>query len=90
MARLIAALNEPLTSTSANLPGAPPAPGAAAILRDFAAAVAGGTLLVLDGGVLGNRPPSTVVDCTTEPARLVRAGAIGRDELRRAVGSLGP
>src|SRR5437016_4562090 len=88
MARLVQALGEPVTSTSANLPGQPPAPGAAAITRDFAAAVAAGTLLVLDGGVLGNSPPSTVVDCTQPAPRLVREGALTLAELRRAVGRL--
>ena len=90
MARLVAALGEPLTSTSANLPGAPPAPGAAAIARDFAAAVAAGKLMVLDGGVLGNQPPSTVVDCTQAVPRLVRGGALTVQELRRAAGQLAP
>ena len=90
IARLVAGLGEPLTSTSANLPGQPPAPGAAAILRDFAGPVASGQLLVLDGGVLGNRPPSTVVDCTRSAARLVREGAIALAELRRAAGRLAP
>lgn len=90
IARLVAALGEPLTSTSANLPGSPPAPGADAILRDFAPAVASGQLLVLDGGVLGNRPPSTVVDCTTPQTRLVRSGALSPAELRAAVGRFAP
>jgi tRNA A37 threonylcarbamoyladenosine synthetase subunit TsaC/SUA5/YrdC len=45
---------------------------------------------VLDGGVLGNSPPSTVVDCTQPAARLVREGAITQEELRRAVGQLAP
>jgi L-threonylcarbamoyladenylate synthase len=90
VARLVAALGEPLTSTSANVPGSQPAPGAGAIVRDFAPAVAAGRLLVLDGGVLGNRPPSTVVDCTQRPARLVREGAVTTAELRRAVGHLAP
>jgi len=90
IARLVATLGEPLTSTSANLPGQPPAPGAAAIVRDFAGPVREGTLLVLDGGVLGNRPPSTVVDCTTPTARLVRPGALSQRELRAAVGRLAP
>src|SRR2546430_2556253 len=72
MARLVEALGEPITSTSANLPGRPPAPGPEAILRDFAAAAEAGTLVVLDGGVLGNSPPSTVVDCTRPTPRLVR------------------
>jgi L-threonylcarbamoyladenylate synthase len=86
-ARLVQALGGPLTSTSANLPGLPPAPGAAAIARDFRAAVEQGVLLVLDGGVLGNAPPSTVVDCTTPVARLIRAGAVPQAELRRATGA---
>ncbi len=89
-ARLVAALSEPLTSTSANLPGVPPAPGADAIARDFAAAITDGRLVVLDGGVLGNRPPSTVVDCTGPVPRIVRAGALPVTELRRAVGILAP
>ena len=89
-AQLVAALAEPLTSTSANLPGMPPAPGAAAIVRDFARAVEAGALLVLDGGVLGNSPPSTVVDCTRPTPRLVREGALTLADLRRAAGRLAP
>jgi len=90
MARLVQALEEPVTSTSANLPGQPPAPGAEALTRDFGDAVAAGTLVVLDGGVLGNSPPSTVVDCTQPAPRLVREGALTIAELRRAVGRLAP
>jgi L-threonylcarbamoyladenylate synthase len=90
MARLVRELGEPVTSTSANLPGGSPAPGAEAILRDFAAAVDAGALLVLDGGVLGNSPPSTVVDCTQPAARLIREGALTLAELRRAAGRLAP
>lgn len=90
VARLVAALGEPLTSTSANRPGASPGAGAEAIVRDFGDAVRAGTLVVLDGGVLGNRPPSTVVDCTQPVPRLIRAGALPVAELRRAVGSLAP
>jgi len=90
IARLVADMREPLTSTSANLPGSPPAPGAEAIVRDFQQPVREGKLLVLDGGVLGNRPPSTVVDCTRPVTRLIRLGAISVAELRRAVGSLAP
>ena len=90
MARLVQALGEPITSTSANLPGSSPAPGAEAIVRDFRGQVEAGTLLVLDGGVLGNSPPSTVVDCTQPQPRLVREGALRVAELRRAVGRLAP
>lgn len=90
MSALIAELGEPLTSTSANRPGGPTAPGVGAILAVFGAAVERGHLLVLDGGVLGNVPPSTLVDCTDEVPRLVREGAIPRRELHLAAGSLAP
>ena len=75
----------PLTSTSANRPGGPTAPGAAAIATIFADAIDAGTLLVLDGGVLGNVPPSTLVDCTDEsPAHGAgRGSSAGRAAARR-------
>ena len=90
IAQLVAALGAPLTSTSANIPGQAPGAGADAIARDFAPAVDSGQLLVLDGGVLGNRPPSTVVDCTRPRAQVVREGILSVAELRRAVGRLAP
>lgn len=90
MARLIAALDEPVTSTSANRPGGPPAPGAAAIIDFFPEATNRGELMVLDGGVLGNVPPSTLIDCTTPVPAIIREGAIPREELRRAVGRFAP
>jgi L-threonylcarbamoyladenylate synthase len=90
LAELIRGIGYPITSTSANAPGGAPAPGAEALLALFAEAVADGSLLVLDGGVLGNVPPSTLVDCTTGVPRLVREGAISRAELRRRVGRHAP
>ncbi len=90
IARLIEALGQPLTSTSANRPGAPPAPGVDRLREIFGPEMARGDLLVLDGGVLGNVPPSTLVDCTDVMPRLVREGAFPRAELRRAVGRLAP
>jgi L-threonylcarbamoyladenylate synthase len=90
IARLVATLGEPLTSTSANRPGGPPAPGAERLVEVFGPEERNGELLVLDGGVLGNVPPSTLVDCTDIMPRLVREGAIPRGELRRAAGRLAP
>lgn len=90
ISRLVTATGRPLTSTSANRPGGPPAPGADRLVDLFKAEVEAGDLLVLDGGVLGNVPPSTLVDCTGPVPRLVREGAIPRPELRRAAGSLAP
>ena len=90
VAQLVEALGFPITSTSANIPGGPTAPGASAIAATFSVAVANGTLLVLDGGTLGNVPPSTVVDCTRAQPRLIREGAIPKSELRRRAGSAAP
>lgn len=90
IAWLVAALDAPLTSTSANRPGQPPAPGVGGLVETFREAIDAGELLVLDGGVLGNVPPSTVVDCTGPAPRMVRTGAVPVSELRQAVGSLAP
>jgi L-threonylcarbamoyladenylate synthase len=88
--RLLGLLGYPLTSTSANHPGQPASPGPEAIEHSFSEAIAQGGLLVLDGGTLGNVPPSTLIDCTGRVPRLVREGAIPRDELRRRAGSMAP
>lgn len=90
LARLVAAFGGPITSTSANRPGNPPAPGAERLVEEFRPEVESGRLLVLDGGVLGRVPPSTLVDCTQSEPRLVREGAIPREELRRTVGRFAP
>jgi L-threonylcarbamoyladenylate synthase len=90
MARLIKSIGTPVTSTSANRPGGPPAPGVERLVELFQAAVDDGTLLVLDGGVLGNVPPSTIVDCTQQVPVMIREGALPRPLLRRRVGRLAP
>jgi len=84
-ARLVAAVGEPLTSTSANRAGAGVAESARAVVTHFPEACRAGLLLVLDGGELGNRPPSSVVDCTGPQPRLVREGAIARERLGQIV-----
>jgi L-threonylcarbamoyladenylate synthase len=90
IARLVAHTGQPLTSTSANRPGQQPAPGPDRLAEIFREEIDRGELLVLDGGVLGNVPPSTLVDCTGVMPRLIREGAIPRGELRRAAGRLAP
>lgn len=90
MAWLVTAVGMPVTSTSANRPGGPPAPGLDRLVELFRDAVESGELLVLDGGVLGNVPPSTIVDCTSSVPLMVREGALPRAELRRGVGRLAP
>jgi tRNA threonylcarbamoyl adenosine modification protein (Sua5/YciO/YrdC/YwlC family) len=60
----------PLAVTSANVHGAPTPPTAAE-----AGALLGPGAVVYDGGRLAGTP-STVVDCTVDPPRIVRQGAI--------------
>jgi ABC-type transport system substrate-binding protein len=42
--------------------------------------------LVIDSGCCAGGTPSTVVDCSMSPPRIVREGAITREELVRAAG----
>ena len=86
--RLIQAYGSPITSTSANRPGVPPAMSAAEIVSQWAGAMRRGDLLVLDGGRLEPSPPSTVVDCTGRRVRVIRPGAISADVLRDSVPDL--
>lgn len=81
--RAIARAVGPLAFTSANRHGEPPCTNAPAVLAAFDGddALAG----VLDGGERSGSV-SSVVDVTGEPWRLVRAGAIGVDELADVLG----
>ncbi len=87
-ARLIQTLGSPITSTSANRPGRPSLMAAPDIERAFGAAVADGTLLVLDAGTLPTSPPSTLIDCTGPAPLMLREGAIPRATLAAIVPSL--
>ena len=86
--RLIAAYGDPITSTSANRPGLPPAMSASEIVQQWGGAMARGQVLVLDGGRLTASPPSTVVDCTGRRPRVIRPGAISSVELRESTPDL--
>ncbi len=85
LARLVQAYGEPITSTSANRPGVPPATNAQTIIDQWGDAVARGSLHVLDGGQLSESAPSTVVDCTGRNPRVIRPGAISAVDLRASV-----
>ena len=86
--RLIAALGDPITSTSANLPGNPAASTAQKVLDDWGPEIARGTLRLLDAGALPQSDPSTVVDCTGRHPRVIRPGAISSATLRETVPDL--
>lgn len=86
--RLLRAYGEPITSTSANRPGVPPAMSAAEIVDQWGDALARGILRLLDGGRLEPSEASTVVDCTGPRARVIRPGAIPAFILRQTVPEL--
>lgn len=67
--QLLAAVG-PLTATSANLSGQPPAQK-----PEELAGLAESVDLLLDGGATPGGQPSTLLDVTTVPARVLRAGA---------------
>lgn len=80
--RALAAAVGPIPTTSANLSGVPEARDAAGIVEQLGDVVA----LVLDGGPAHGGPASTVVDCTVEPPRILRVGAIPVAEVERVLG----
>ena len=69
---LVTALGGPVTAPSANPAGQPPPVTAAQVASYFA----DGLALVLDGGRTPGGEPSTVLDVTVDPPRLIRAGAV--------------
>ena len=68
---LIAKVGSPLFSTSVNRAGDAPMDDPVAIDTEFGHAVA----VVEDSGVLPGRTPSTIVDLTVHPHRILRQGA---------------
>ncbi len=80
---LVRLLGAPITGTSANVSGEPEPLSADDVRAQLGEAVD----LVIDGGRCAGGRPSTVVDCTVEPPRIVREGAIDREELVLAVGT---
>ncbi len=69
---LAAALAAPITAPSANLTGETPPTSVAEVLQVFDGRIE----LVLDGGPTPGGLPSTVVDVTVDPPRVLRAGAV--------------
>lgn len=69
---LVRELGEPVTAPSANPTGQPPPTTAEAVLAHFDGAIE----LVLDGGPTAGGAPSTVLDMTGDPPRVIRQGAV--------------
>ena len=75
----------PLPVTSANVSGQPAAGDAAGVLAQLGQRVD----LVLDGGPARGGVPSTVVDCSGEAPRILRAGAIVAADVSAALDAAG-
>lgn len=75
---LAAGLGRPITGTSANLTGAPPATTAEEVRRQLGDRVA----LVIDGGPSPLSQASTIVDVSGPVLRLVRTGAVSLEAIR--------
>ncbi len=79
---LARALGRPLAATSANRSGGANPRTAQEVLNDLDGRIA----LVLDGGATPGNVASTVLDCTVEPPRVLRTGAIGLSEIENVLG----
>ncbi len=79
---LVRILGAPITGTSANATGGADPLTAVDVRSQLGDAVD----LIIDGGACPGARPSTIVDCTVSPPRLVREGAVSREELVRAAG----
>jgi L-threonylcarbamoyladenylate synthase len=85
---LARAFGRPLTATSANRPGAPPAVRDAEVASAFGEALADGRLVVVPGEAPGGLP-STLVAVAGTTVRLLRAGAVPTAALSEVLGPLG-
>jgi L-threonylcarbamoyladenylate synthase len=79
--RALATAVGPMPTTSANISGGPQAQNAQTIVAE----IGSGIDLVLDGGPARGGPASTVVDCTGDVPRLLRAGAVAPERLAAAL-----
>ncbi|NJD56418.1 MAG: threonylcarbamoyl-AMP synthase [Nitrospirae bacterium] len=78
---LAAAIEFPITATSANISTQPPADSAEDVYRYFDAHVD----IIVDGGRTPGRSPSTLVDATGGAPVIVRRGVIPEEEILRAL-----
>lgn len=79
---ILHALDRPITGTSANKSGGinPLSP------KDVMKGLRNQFDLLVDGGETGSRMPSTVVDCTQFPLRIIRTGAVRRGTIAALLG----
>ncbi len=83
--KLAAALGRPITGTSANLSGRPPARSAEEVEEELP-----GVDLILDAGLLPARAPSTIVDASGKSPRLLREGEIPWEKILEVISEEDP
>jgi len=81
---LLKILGKPLISTSANPHGKKPARSAAEVQGYFGTSLD----MIIDGGERLGRVPSTVLDVSTDPPRLVRKGAVKTTDIIKWIGEI--
>ena len=79
---IVAQLGEPITATSANVSGKRALTAAADVLSELGSRLD----LILDGGVLAPSAPSTVIDVTANPPRILREGALSASDIQKLSG----
>ncbi len=82
---LARAVDFPITATSANISGMPPAQDAATVVQYFGNAID----LVVDGGRTPGGNPSTIADVTGKDFQILREGAIGKEVFYKFAGGSG-
>jgi L-threonylcarbamoyladenylate synthase len=81
---LIRSLGAPIATTSANLSEQPAPKSADQVVEQLSGRVP----LILDGGECAAGVPSTLLDLSTDPPRVLRAGAVSIEALRRLLPEL--
>lgn len=76
---------KPLVATSANLSGKPPVSNFAEAKKTFL----GKASLFIDGGVLSEKKPSTIIDLTGKKIGVVREGAVELQKILKALKKAG-
>jgi len=79
---LASRLSVPITGTSANISGMPPCVNANCVKKQFGDLVK----VVIDGGFIGQKESSTIIDATKDPIRLLRKGSVKIKSIEQVLG----
>ncbi len=82
--QVLSAVSGPMAVTSANLSGEESTTSPAEVLRTLGPSLD----VLIDASVPGSGMPSTVIDLTHSPPRLLRKGAITLEQLEAAIGAV--